>query len=86
MTRSLAARIYDQDTLSEREIAFLDAMSRADRAWIDALDGANLAWGGGSDAWHIVKRLATRQRNAAYARAKAALEADDDEQSQQAAE
>lgn len=74
---AVAAVVYDQDTHSEADLAFLDAMAKADREWLDALSAANINFGGGSEAWQAVKRLATRSRNDAYARALAALEAHD---------
>ena len=77
---AVAAVVYDQDTHSEADLAFLDAMSRADREWLDALNSANIMWGGGSPTWQAVKRLATRTRDQAYERALAALEAGDFEE------
>lgn len=74
---AVAAVVHDQDNHSAADLAFLDAMSRADREWIDALNSANITWGGGSEAWQIVKRLATRTRDQAYVAALAALEASD---------
>ncbi len=84
---AVAAAIYDDESHSDADIAFLDAMSRADREWLDALNAANINFGGGSEAWNAVKRLATRTRDQAYQRALAELEAGDDaELFQQAAE
>jgi hypothetical protein len=76
---AVAAVVYDQETHSEADLAFLDAMAKADREWLDQLSAANINFGGGSEAWQAVKRLATRSRNDAYARALVALEANDDE-------
>lgn len=76
---AVAAVVWDQDTHSEADMEFLFAISAADREWLDALNSANIQWGGGSVEWQAVKRLATRQRDAAYARALAALEAHDEE-------
>lgn len=86
---AVAAVVYDQDTHSDADLAFLDAMAKADREWLDQLSAANINFGGGSEAWQAVKRLATRSRDKAYADALAALEAhdfEDDEQQLQAAE
>jgi hypothetical protein len=83
---AVAAVVYDQSSHSEADLAFLDAMAKADREWLDALNIANVTFGGGSETWNAVKRLATRSRNDAYARALAALEANDDTKLLQAAE
>ncbi len=77
---AVAAVVYDQDTHSEADLAFLDAMSKADREWLDALNTANINFGGGSQAWQAVKRLATRSRDKAYEAALAKLEAGDFEE------
>ncbi len=73
-----AARVYDQDSHSEADLAFLAAIALADHEWTAALDAANINFGGGSEAWHAVKRLATRTLDQAYERALAALEAGDE--------
>lgn len=83
---AVAAVVHDQDNHSAADLAFLDAMARADREWLDALNAANINFGGGSEAWQAVKRLATRQRDAAYDRALASLELFDDEEFLEAAE
>jgi ketosteroid isomerase-like protein len=83
---AVAAVVYDQDTHSPADLAFLDAMAKADREWLDQLSAANINFGGGSEAWQAVKRLATRSRNGAYARALAVLEANDTEWLLEAAE
>ncbi len=85
---AVAAVVYDQDTHSEADLAFLDAMSKADREWLDALNAANINFGGGSQAWLAVKRLATRSRDQAYEAALAKLDASDFEEDEllQAAE
>lgn len=81
---TIAARVYDKEgDLSEHDQAFLDAISAADRDWSEALSAANRSFGGGSDAWNATKRLATRQRDAAYERALAAFEGRDEEQFEQ---
>lgn len=74
----IAAVVYDQETHSEADLAFLDAIARADREWIDQLSAANKNFGGGSDAWQAVKHLATRVRDDAYAIAMNELEEQDD--------
>ncbi len=66
MPRTLASRVYDQDTHTDADLAFLDAIWAADREMSDQLHAANLQWGGGSEAWHAVLRLATRSRTVAY--------------------
>lgn len=83
---SVAAVVYDQDTHSEADIAFLAATAKANQDWLDALNSANISFGGGSEAWQAVKRLATRQRDAAYAIALSALEANDEIEFAEAAE
>lgn len=83
---AVAAVVYDQDSHSEADLAFLDAMATANRKWIDALNSANVNFGAGSEAWEAVKRLAARQRNAEYAAAYAALEANDELEFAEAAE
>ena len=71
---SIAARVYDQDCHSQADLDFLAAISRADNEWHEALQTANKLFGGGSEAWECVKRLATRQRDADYAKALAVFE------------
>ena len=83
---SIAAVIYDQDTHSEADLAFLDAVALAGREWVQALNAANITFGGGSEAWNAVKRLATRSRDDAYARALNELEAQDEIEWAEAAE
>lgn len=76
---AIAARVYDQDTLSAADEVFLATIALADREWHEALRAANLNFGGGSEAWHAVKRLATRTQQQAYERALAAFEKAEDE-------
>lgn len=83
---STAARVYDQDSHSEADFAFLAEIASADREWSEAMAAANIQFGGGSVAWQAVKNLATRSRDAAYVRALATLEAQDDEAFLEAAE
>lgn len=83
---SVAAQVWDQDSHSQADMDFLSAIGRADSEWLSALDTANLAFGGGSEAWQAVKNLATRQRDADYAKALAVLEACDEEAFAEAAE
>ncbi len=75
---SVAAVVYDQDTHSESDIAFLEAIGAANDEWHAQMRAANLNFGGGSESWEAVKRLATRSRDEAYARALARLEAHDE--------
>jgi hypothetical protein len=77
--QAVAAVVWDQAFHSEADLAFLAAISKANSEWVGALDTANITFGAGSEAWEAVKRLATRQRDAAYARALAELEAHDEE-------
>lgn len=74
---SVAAVVYDQDTHSEADMIFLEAIGAANDEWHAQMRAANLNFGGGSEAWQAVKRLATRQRDAAYAEALNILEATD---------
>lgn len=74
---TLASVVYDQDTHSDADMAFLESCSKANCEWIDACNAANLHWGGGSQMWGIIKALATRSRDAAYVKALAVLEAAD---------
>jgi hypothetical protein len=85
---TIAARVYDQDGLSPRDEAFLDAINKAGREHSDALRHAAIHYGSGSDIWQAVQRLSTRQRDADYAHALAVFEAQDDDEVQllQAAE
>jgi hypothetical protein len=83
---TIAARVYDKDTLSPRDEAFLDAINLAHREWSDSIAHAAIHYGSGSDIWEAVKRLSTRQRDADYANALAVFEAHDDEAFLQAAE
>lgn len=78
--QAVAAVVWDQEFHSEADLAFLAAISKADSEWVSALDTANITFGAGSEAWQAVKRLATRQRDADYAKALAELEAHDDEE------
>jgi len=83
---AVAAVVWDQDSHSEADLAFLAAIAKADSEWVGALNTANITFGAGSEAWEAVKRLATRQRNAVYASAFAALEANDELEFAEAAE
>ncbi len=69
---AIAAVVYDQDTHSAADMEFLAALTAADCEWMEALNSANTNFGGSSEAWHAVKRLATRSRDKAYASAFAA--------------
>jgi hypothetical protein len=82
---AVAAVVWDQDSHSEADMAFLDAVAKADREWIDQLNSAKITFGPG-ETWEAVKRLATRSRDKAYDAALTALEAHDDIEFQQAAE
>jgi hypothetical protein len=85
---TIAARVYDQDNLSPRDEAFLDAINKAGRDHSDAIAHAAIHYGQGSDVCEAVMRLSTRQRDAEYAHALAVFEAQDDDEIQfaQAAE
>lgn len=74
----VAAVVYDQDTHSDADMAFLQALHLADKDWHATVDAANIQWGGGSQMWQIVKALATRSRDAAYVKALAVLETADE--------
>lgn len=76
--RRIAAQVYDQDAHDERDLAFLQAIGEADEMWHEALQRANKEYGGGTQAWEAVKNLATRQRDADYAKAMEAYFADDE--------
>lgn len=78
--RSLAAKVWDQDSHDERDLAFLAAIGRAEREWDASMSFANQEYGGGTKGWQAVKNLATRQRDADYARALAVFEARDEEE------
>lgn len=75
---SVAATVWDQDTHSDADMAFLDAIAKADKEWLCSLSSVKITFGPG-EAFEAVKRLATRQRNAAYVAALAELESHDDE-------
>jgi hypothetical protein len=74
---AVAKTVWDQDTHSEADLAFLAAVSRADREWLELVETANKEYGGGSRAWEAVKNLATRSRDKSLVDALAALEAAD---------
>lgn len=75
---AIAAVVWDQDTHSEADMAFLAAIARADKEWLNNLSSVKITFGPG-DVFEAVKCLATRQRNAAYVAALAELESHDDE-------
>jgi hypothetical protein len=79
---AVAAKVWDQDSHTDAEMAFLTAIAKADSQWIARLDQAKLDWDGFPKTWEGVRYLATRQRNAEYANAYAALEASDDEENE----
>jgi hypothetical protein len=83
---AVAAVVWDQPSHSEADMAFLAAMSKADSEWVDTLNKAKRDWNGDAKAWENVRYLATRQRNAEYAKAFAALEASDEIEFQHTAE
>jgi hypothetical protein len=74
---AVAAVVWDQETHSEADLAFLAAVSAAGKEWIAQLNAANINFGAGSEAWQATKRLATKSRNDALARALAEFEASD---------
>lgn len=76
---AVAAVVWDQDTHNEADMAFLDAVNAANKEWSDQLSAANINFGVRSEAFQATKRLATRSRDAALARALAELESHDDE-------
>jgi hypothetical protein len=73
---AVAAVVYDQEAHSEADLAFLAAVSAADKEWIDNLNGVKVTFGPGA-TFETVKRLATRSRNDALARALAEFEESD---------
>jgi hypothetical protein len=79
---TIAARVYDQDNLSPRDEAFLDAINKAGRDHSDAIAHAAIHYGQGSDVCEAVMRLSLRQRDADYVAALASFEAQDDEEDQ----
>lgn len=75
---AVAAKVWDQDNHSDADMAFLAAIAKADSEWVETLDTAKRLWDGDTKkAWEHVRHLATRQRNAEYAKAFAAFEASD---------
>jgi len=83
---AVAAVVYDQDSHNEADMAFLAAVSAADKEWADQLNAANINFGAGSEAWRATKRLATKTREVALARALAEFEAHDFPEFAEAAE
>lgn len=75
---AVAAKVWDQDSHNEADMAFLDAIAKADSEWVDTLTKAKRDWNGDAKAWENVRYLATRQRNAEYAKAFSVLEASDE--------
>lgn len=75
---AVAAVVWDQDSHSEADMAFLDAVNAANKEWADTLNGAKLQFPKDPDIWKVVKRLATRERDQQLARALAELESHDD--------
>jgi hypothetical protein len=82
---AVAAVVWDQDTHSEADMAFLDAVNAANKEWSDNLNSVKKTFGPG-DVFEAVKRLATRERDQQLARALAELEASEFPEFQQAAE
>jgi hypothetical protein len=83
---AVAAVVYDQDSHNEADMDFLYAVNAADKEWADQLNASNINFGVGSEAWAATKRLATKSREVALARALAEFEATDFPEFQQAAE
>jgi hypothetical protein len=83
---AVAAVVYDQDSHNEADMSFLYAVNAADKEWADQLNAANINFGVGSEAWAATKRLATKTRAVALARALAEFEAHDFPEFAQAAE
>jgi hypothetical protein len=83
---AVAAVVYDQDSHNEADMAFLASVNAADKEWADQLNAANINFGAGSEAWQAVKRLATKTREVALARALAEFEAHDFPEFAEAAE
>jgi len=71
---AVAATVWDQDSHSEADMAFLDAVNAANQEWADNLTSVKKTFGPG-EVFQAVKRLATRSRDDALARALAELEA-----------
>ena len=63
--QAVAAVVWDQDTHSEADLAFLAAISKADSEWVGALDTANITFGAGSEAWEAVVQNLERPSHAA---------------------
>lgn len=75
---AVAAVVWDQDTHTDADMAFLDAVNAANKEWSDQLSSVKITFGPG-ETFEAVKRMATRSRDIALARALAELEATDDE-------
>ena len=75
---AVAAKVWDQDSHSDADMAFLAAIAKADSEWTETLTKAKRDWSGDVKVWEGIRYLATRQRNAEYAAAFAALEASDE--------
>lgn len=72
---AVAAVVWDQDSHNEADMNFLYAVNAADKEWADQINAANINFGAGSEAWQATKRLATKTREVALARALDELEA-----------
>ena len=83
---AVAAVVYDQESQNEADLNFLYAVNAIDKEWCDQLNAANINFGAGSEAWQATKRLATKTREVALARALAEFEAHDFPEFAQAAE
>ena len=83
---AVAAVVYDQDSHNEADMNFLYAVNAIDKEWCDQLNAANINFGAGSEAWQATKRLATKTREVALARALAEFEAEDFPEFAEAAE
>jgi hypothetical protein len=77
---AVAAVVWDQvskGSATEADLNFLYAVNAIDKEWCDQLNAANINFGAGSEAWQATKRLATKTREVALARALAEFEASD---------
>lgn len=74
---AVAAVVWDQDSHSEADMAFLAAVNAANKEWADNLNSVKITFGPG-ETFDAVKRMATRSRDAALVRALAELESMDE--------
>lgn len=73
--RAVAATVWDQDSHSEADMAFLAALAATDKECSETLARSNQQWGPLSEAHQIVKRLVEKHREDGYRHALTLLEA-----------